>query len=469
MQVETKWANKPEYFQQFERLAAEFIQTVDRRSVEAKQEKYQALSLADKPQTLVDLADMLKSRVMPFLSASAGPRYWGFVTGGATPVACFADWLVTVFDQNLSKAGDSIATDIEYQTLEWLLELYALPKDFSGVITTGATAANFLASLSFRQFAGNRIGLDVTANGLAGLEVEVFTASPHASMLKAMGMAGLGQKQCHYITTLPNSEEMDTAALAKALANSHSESKVVIASAGTVTTTSFDDLESIAELCHLHGAWLHVDGAFGIAERLLPGGNYKTQGIERADSITIDNHKWLNVPYESGAFFTRHQNLLKQSCHVDAPYLKTDSSRPDFMSLGVENSRRFRALPVWMSLLAYGKQEISSWVQGNVDQAKHLALWLQDSESYELLHPCTLNVVLFRPRSGEGVVDKADELTRVYLKALNRDGRVLFSFGSWNGQAVIRAALSNWQTSLADVDIAISALEDIATQLGDRL
>jgi len=467
MQVSPMCDAHPDYIKLFEELAVDFIQGLEQRPVQADQGKYQPLSLEETPKDLAALGQILRARIMPFLSASAGPRYWGFVTGGATPVACFADWLVTVFDQNVSKSGDSIASDIEYQALDWLLELYALPTTFSGVITTGATAANFLASLCFRQNAGNKMGLNVATQGVAGLELDVFTTCPHASMLKALGMAGLGQQQCQYVDALSGSEKMDVRQLAKCLANSQAKNKVVIASAGTVTTTGFDDLQAIADLCQQYSAWLHVDAAFGIAERLLPGAEL-TKGIERADSITIDNHKWLNVPYDSGTFFTRHQDILKQCCHVDAVYLKTESSRPDFMSLGIENSRRFRALPVWMSLLAYGKSEISAWVQANVNQAKKLSYWLDASGDYELVHPCSLNVVLFRPCCLIDDIPAADSLTQMYLKALNRDGRVLFSPGVWQGKAIIRAALSNWQTKQSDVDTAISALEHIAKQLGNK-
>lgn len=459
MNIDQQWQQWNEYQQVFEQLSREFITGLNTRPVSAGSiNKGPGLTFGQGLDGVEQLKSLLQNQVMPYLSGSAGPRYWGFVTGGATPVACLADWLVSVFDQNVSKGGDSIASAIERQTIQWLQELYQLSGEFKGVMTTGATAANFLGVLSFRQWAGEQCGLDVAKQEMSGLDMEIFTATPHASMLKRLGMAGVGQQQITGVPTLKNSEEIDCEQLKALMAKSQAKAKVVIASAGTVMTAGFDDLQTVASLCQQTNSWLHVDGAFGIAERLV-NASPRTAGIELADSITIDNHKWLNVPYDSGTLLVRHEEYLKGACHVGAPYLNTDSQHTDFMSLGVENSRRFSAFPVWLSLLAYGRQPIKHWVEANIQQAAQLSQWIDQSQEFELVFPCTLNIVLFRPVCDRHSLPQANRYTRAVMEALNQQGQVFFSPGVWQGKQVIRAAMSNWKTTAEDIELAIASLQ----------
>lgn len=454
----TDWQDIDGLLSHFGQITTEFLAGVDARPVASPDLTLVQRPLSEHGLTLDHTLAHLREAVIPKLSASRGPRYWGFVTGGATPVATLADWLVGTFDQNLSKGGDSVATEVERQTLSWLKALFYLPECFDGSLTTGATAANFLAAITARQFAGRQQGIDVAKDGAFGLNVNVFSTTPHASMIKALGMAGLGQRQYQAIAALGDSKAMDVAALEQALKRSSAKGKIVIASAATVTGTDFDDLQTIRHLCDQHQAWLHVDAAFGIFERILNGTEGRTKGIEQADSITLDAHKWLNVPYDCGIFLTRQPRHLIDSCEVPAPYLASPDGETDFISLGIENSRRFRALPLWLSLLAYGRQGVKQWVQGNIDNARALADWVAQSPDYELVYPCRLNVVLFRPKATGLSAAEHDQLTQQTLAAINRDGRLFLSPGQWQGKAIIRAALSNWQTGENDIDIAKQAL-----------
>ncbi|TQV85410.1 pyridoxal phosphate-dependent decarboxylase family protein [Aliikangiella coralliicola] len=456
----TDWQELENFLATFSLLTKNFFHDLDERAVAITHAKLPDLPMSTNGLDFQSALEVLCDHVIPQLSASRGPRYWGFVTGGATPVATFADWLVSTFDQNLSSSGDSVATQVEKQTIRWLCQLFDLPESFSGIVTTGATASNFLGALCSRQFAGQKQGIDVAKEGVAGLSVEIFSTTPHASMLKTLGMAGLGQNCVTKVKSLPNSEQMDVIDLDNKLSESTVKAKVIIASAGTVTGTDFDDLESISELGEQYQCWLHVDAAFGIFERLI--GGEKTRGLERANSITLDCHKWLNVPYDCGVFLTRNLDMLFNSLNVPAPYLQTNQTDPDFLSLGVENSRRFRALPVWLSLLTYGKKGIADWVNRNVKLAKFFAKEINKSQDYELLHDCQLNVVLFRPNC-EGLSDiEATQKTKKFLKAINLDGRVFLSPGLWQGKQCIRAALSNWETQTSDVDIVMQCLTDVA-------
>lgn len=433
-----------------------FHQTLNSRAVASQHTKPVMAQLAQSGMSFAALDKLIGDEVRPYLSASNGGRYWGFVTGGANPVATYADWLVTTFNQNVAKGGDSIASQIERQTLRWLCELFTLPQTFNGIFTTGATAANVLAAFTARQYAGQQQGIDVAKSGMAGLDVDIFSATPHASMIKSLGFAGFGQNSWQKIACNADTESMDIRALDVALAGSTTRSRVVIASAATVTGTDFDDLAAIATLCKKYQAWLHVDAAFGIFERLTCTQKSKTCGIEHADSITLDCHKWLNVPYDCGVFLTQHMGLLEQCCEVSAPYLANPENTLSYMSLGIENSRRFRAFPVWATLLAYGKQGIMDNIKSNMRQASMLADWIDQSANYVLLKPCELNVVLFKP-NGAVLSLSTDEC----MTKLNASGQVFLTPGIWQGQPIIRAALSNWATSDEDVQRVITALEKL--------
>ena len=389
--------------------------------------------------------------IAPELSGSAGPRYLGFVTGGVTPAAMLGDWLTAAVDQNVMVPGDSISTAVELQVLAWLRSLFEIDSEFEGVLTSGATSSNLLGIITARQHAGEVQGLDIAADGISGAEIEVFSACPHASIKKVLAIAGIGRNKIIEVPALPKSEEMDVTALTQMLKESTSPGKIVIASAGTVTGTAFDDLKQISSLCKTHNAWLHVDGAFGLFSRLVPELKPLTEGINGADSITCDGHKWLNVPYDCGIFFTKHPAILQRTCSVTAPYLDITNELPTLMDRGIENSRRFRALPIWMSLKAYGKEGYSELIRRNCDQARLLAEWIEASADYELLTKCELNVVVLRPTENSKDVSQL-------LSEINQTGLVYLTPGVWFGTKGIRAAFSNWRTTTTDVETVCEVL-----------
>lgn len=450
-----EWGQLTQLLTRAQQLGVGFLQSLEERPVAVT--RLPPLAAEALPESGGGSAAALAKfaeQIMPHLSASAGPRYWGFVTGGATPAALVGDWLAAATDQNLSSAGDSIAPSVEVQVLGWLRELFHLPSSFDGSLTSGATSANLLGLLCGRQHAGQRQGVDVAASGLGAVRIEVFAACPHASSLKSLAMAGLGRDNVVAVARLSDGECMDVADLAQRLAASDSPGKIVLASAGTVTGTDFDDLEATAELCRQHGAWLHVDAAFGLFARLLDDRRLWTRGIERADSITSDSHKWLNVPYDSGIFLTRHIDLLEQVLTVASPYLPGGGDLPHFMQRGVENSRRFRALPLWFSLRAYGRRGFAQLVAENCRQAAALAQWLDASPHYRLLVPAKLNVVVFCPAY---CVD-----LDAWLARLNDSGEVFMTPGRWAGEDTVRAAFSNWRTGAGDVTRVTALLTEMA-------
>jgi glutamate/tyrosine decarboxylase-like PLP-dependent enzyme len=396
-----------------------------------------------------------RAKYEALLSASPGPRYLGFVTGGSTAAAVAGDWLVSAYDQNVGSDGDSIATTVEHETLGLLRSLFGLPDSFTGAFVTGATQANFVALATARQWAAERLGIDVSEQGLWQLPpIPVLGGSPHASIVKALAMLGMGRQVMEYVPSLPGRMAVNLQALEKRLAELDGTPAIVVASAGEVNTGDFDDLAAIAVLCKTYGAWLHVDGAFGLFTACDPARAHLLRGLEAADSITADGHKWLNVPYDSGFVFTRHLALHQQVFKVTAAYLG-DSA--DLSHRTPEDSRRFRALPAWMTLMAYGKAGYRELVARCCSLAQQLGQGIEQSPHFELLAPVRLNIVCFALR------DANVEQRNQFLERLKEDGQVLLTPTFFAGKPAIRAAFSNWSTGEQDIPMILEALERCVT------
>ena len=402
----------------------------------------------------LDALRAAKEEILPLLAASIGPRYLGFVTGGTTPAALAGDWLASAIDQNAKGPEGSVNAAVEEQVINWLCDLGGVPSDrFDGVLTTGATVSNLLGLVAARQWCGEQVGVNVDADGAGVLpDLEVFAASPHASMIKDLSITGIGRNNFTKVATKPGSEETDIADLKAKISASDARAKIVIASAGTVNATDFDDLEAIADLCAAYGAWLHVDAAFGFFAALDDRRADFTKGIARADSITSDGHKWLNVPYDCGIFLTRHISVLETSCRAFAPYLDTKADGNSYINRGVENSRRFRALPLWMTMVAYGRDGVASVIRANCDQAAELAAWVRTHEKLELFSEPKLNVTMFAAR-------RSDEDNRALLARINATGKVFMTPTVYGGRFGFRAAFSNWRTCDDDLVIIKRAIE----------
>ncbi|MBO6807474.1 pyridoxal-dependent decarboxylase [Thalassospira sp.] len=402
----------------------------------------------------LDALRAAKEEILPLLAASIGPRYLGFVTGGTTPAALAGDWLASAIDQNATGPEGSVNAAVEEQVINWLCDLGGVPSDrYDGVLTTGATVSNLLGLVAARQWCGEQVGVNVDADGSGVLpDLEVFAASPHASMIKDLSITGIGRNNFTKVATKPGSEETDIADLKAKISASDARAKIVIASAGTVNATDFDDLEAIADLCAAYGAWLHVDAAFGFFAALDDRRADFTKGIARADSITSDGHKWLNVPYDCGIFLTRHIAVLETCCRAFAPYLDTKADGNSYINRGVENSRRFRALPLWMTMVAYGRDGVASVIRANCDQAADLAAWVRTHERLELFSEPKLNVTMFAARG-------SDEDNRALLARINATGKVFMTPTVYGGRFGFRAAFSNWRTCDDDLVIIKQAIE----------
>jgi len=335
------------------------------------------------------------------------------------------------------------------------------------VLTTGATMANFTALACARRWWGLQHGVDVDERGLAGLPpMPVFGSGyVHASDVKALAMLGLGRSSVQKLAR-DAVGRLDLEALEHELAGLGGAPSVVIASAGEVNAGDYDPLEAMADLAERHGAWLHVDGAFGLFAAVSDRTRHLVRGLERADSVIADGHKWLNVPYESGFAFVRDASLQSAVFGSGAAYLPdVDDPHPNWGYLGPEMSRRARAFPVWATLRAYGREGYRAIVERHLDLAQRLASRVDEAPDLERLADVPLNIVCFRFRPEQVPEDRLDDLNRRLGAAVIADGRLAYGTTTFGGVVALRPAITNWRIREQDVDLLV----DVTRELGGRL
>lgn len=397
-----------------------------------------------------------------------GPRCFHFVIGGTTPAAQAADLLATAFDaMAYSWVLTPVAVQMERQALDWLKEMFGLPGGFAGVMVTGATMANFTCLAAARQWWGEDQGFDVSEVGLAGAPpLPVLTSGlVHASTLKALAMLGVGRRQLRRMARDPFGR-VDLEALSQALEELGGKPAIVVVNAGEVNAGEFDPVDAMVALARQHNCWVHVDGAFGLFARLSPRTAQLVAGVERADSVTVDGHKWLNVPYDSGYAFVRDHDLLARAFRYSADYLPAaDTDRPTPGALGPESSRRARSFAVWATLKAYGRQGQRAIVEHCLDLAQHFASVVKRTPGLELMREPGLNIVPFRFNPGQLSDEALDGLNQRLGEIVLDDGRFMVGTSKLGPRTVLRPAFSNWRTRETDVE----AFAEVMAELGQRL
>jgi glutamate/tyrosine decarboxylase-like PLP-dependent enzyme len=400
-------------------------------------------------------------------TASPGPRFFHFVTGGVTPAALGADWMAAILDQNsFNWVSSPLGSRLEQVATGWLKDLLGLPESWAGVLTTGATMANFTGLAAARRWWANRHGVDIEESGFAGLpRVPIFSSGYiHVSAVKALSMLGIGRSNVTRLARDPVGR-LDLDALKAALKDLKGAPAILVATAGEVNAGDFDPIDLMAGLAAEHGAWLHVDGAFGLFARATPATADLAAGVERADSVIADGHKWLNVPYDCGFAFVREPGLLAGAFATSAAYLREAGPRPAFGNLGPELSRRARSLAVWTTLLAYGRQGYRAMIERHLELARRVTDQVSAAPDLELLHEPRLNVVCFRyrpPGLEEGALDR---LNLRIGDAILADGRVYFGTTQYGGRVAFRPAFSNWRTTEADADMVVEVVRELGAEL----
>lgn len=396
-------------------------------------------------------------RLAPLMVSSPGPRYWGFVTGGSTPASIVGDWLASVYDQNTQavKAQGGASALIEFETINLLLQLLELPDTFLGGFVTGATMSNFTALGVARQWFGKQFGKDVAKKGISE-PINILTATPHSSSIKCLSLLGIGSQNYTVVKTIEgNREALDIADLEEKAKALNGKSFILISSAGTVNTADFDDFVAISKLRKKYNFWWHIDGAFGGFAAVSDKYKHLVEGWEGADSITIDCHKWLNVPYESAFYLIKkeHINLqIETFQNSNAPYLGNPLENFNYLNVLPENSRRLRALPAWFSLKAYGKDGYRDIIEKSTALALHFGNALIEND-FELLAPIRLNNVCFTLK-GENNQEKVTQ----FLSDLNDTGKVFMTPTVYQNKKGIRASFVNWRTNEDDIRMVIKEM-----------
>ena len=399
---------------------------------------------------------------------TGGPRCFHFVIGGSTPAAMAADLLATAYEAvTYTWLLSPVGVRMELQALDWLKEMFGLPRSWPGVMVTGATMANFVCLAAARQWWSEQLGFDVSATGLAGRpQMPVLTSGfVHASTLKVMAIQGIGRANVQQFSR-DDFGRLDLVALEQALIDLKGQPALVIVNAGEVNAGEFDPVKEMIGLARQHNCWVHVDGAFGLFARLSPRTAHLVEGVEDADSVTVDGHKWLNVPYDSGYAFVRDYDLLARAFRYSADYLPDEhSDRPTPGAIGPESSRRARSFAVWATIKAYGRTGHRRIVEHCLDLAQHFSQQVNNAAQLELMNDVQLNIVAFRYNPGGLKEEQLNELNERLGEAVLADGRFLVGTSRIGSRIVFRPAFSNWRTRFSDVEEFAEVVLAIAKRL----
>jgi glutamate/tyrosine decarboxylase-like PLP-dependent enzyme len=453
-------------------LIADHLGSLPSRPVFAPVPRELAASLLDEPAPQAGLTpdgilERFRSTIEPYPFGNGHPRFFGWVNSPPTVMGIFADALAAVMNPSCA-GGNHAAIFVERQVVNWFKEILGYPRDAFGLLVSGGSMAA-LTALAVARHA--RCGFDVRAAGLRGASSELVlykTGEGHGCHQKAAELLGIGADA---VRTIEHDAEcrMRPSALAARIALDRREGRTplaVIASAGTVNTGAIDPLEEIAEVCRTHGVWLHVDGAYGAPAILSADYARALAAIRMADSIALDPHKWLCVPVEAGLVLIRDAEAQRAAFSLVPPYLRTVGNPsgiagpPWFAEYGFQQTRGFRALKVWMSLLHYGIGGYRRLVARTLATAARLAAMLRASSDFEVFEPQSLGIVCFRlrPRQVPGGAPDLDAINRAALERLQLGGRAFLSSTTLNGEFWLRACFLNPQTTVEDLGVLIDAL-----------
>ena len=436
--------------------AINYLKELDTRSVAPTDEALAELNRFNKdmPEDSVDpklVLQMLDEVVSPASIALAGPRFFGFVIGGSLPVALAANWLTNTWDQNTALYQVTPATAlVEQVALKWLLELLGLPLKSAGAFVTGATIANFTALAAARHAILKQAGWNVEADGLFGAPpiTVIVSQEAHPTLFKSLGLLGLGRNRVIKVP-VDSQGRMRSDALPAIL----EPNAIVCTQVGNVNTGAFDPVGDICSMAHEVGAWVHVDGAFGLWALADPAKKSLVDGIEKADSWATDAHKWLNVPYDSGLAFVHDADALRAAMAITAEYLPTESPYRNPSDYTPELSRRARGIEIWAVLHSLGKKGVAELIERCCNHAKHFAEELENA-GYEILNEVVLNQVLVS--FGE------TEVTNRIIADIQKDGTCWCGGTIWQGHTAMRISISSWATTTADVKLSLEAILRIA-------
>ncbi len=406
--------------------------------------------LSDNGTDDTEILAMLDDIGSPASVAMVGPRYFGFVIGGSYPITVASNWLTTAWDQNVCMHDITPATSmLEQVSASWMIDLFGLPESTAAAFVTGATVANFSSLAAARNSVYSDIGWNVEADGLFGAPpvTIIIGDEAHPTLIKSLGMLGFGRER---VVSVPVDGQ---GRMIASKIPSIEGPTIICTQAGNVNTGAFDPIGEICDQARPEGAWVHVDGAFGLWAVASPALRHLADGIGKADSWATDAHKWLNVPYDSGVAFVRDGNTLQAAMSVSAAYLQTGSGAREPSAYTPELSRRARGVDVWAALKSLGRSGVEDLLNRCCGHARRFASGFADA-GFEVLNDVVLNQVL--------VSFGDDAATRKIIEEIQGEGTCWCGVTVWQGKTAMRISVSNWSTTSEDVDQCLDAMIRIA-------
>ncbi len=412
-----------------------------------------------------------REQVMPWQMGNTHPRFWGWFMGNGTAFGAVGDFLAAIVNPNMG-GGNHVGNLVENQVVDWCKEIVGLPQESGGLLVSGASMANFVA-LAVARSAG--AGIDVRTEGVAALPKPlVFYASTevHSCIQKAVELLGHGSRSLRKIP-VDAQYRFDLAALERAVSADRAaglQPCAVIGSAGTINTGSVDALDALADFCAHEQLWFHVDGAIGAVVAISATHRQVVRGMERADSVALDLHKWLHIPFEAGCVVVRDRKAHRATFSLTPEYLAhaqrgLASGADWFSDYGLQLSRGFRALKVWLSFKEHGLDKYARLIDQNIAQAQHLGELVRAADELELMTPVGLNIVCFRYRGQGGTQEQLNALNEELLIRLHEGGVVAPSYTTLNGSYCLRAAIVNHRTRSADLALLIEEVQRTGREL----
>jgi len=424
-----------------------------------------------------EIVERFRTTILPHAMGNGHPRFFGWVNSPPAPLGVLADFLAAAMNPSCA-GGDHAAIYVERAAVRWLMELISFPTEGSmGLLTSGASVATIVALAAARHRAAAQDGWNVRSEGLQGGRpaLVLYTSEQgHSCLQKAAELLGLGAHAVHQVA-VDEQFRMDVGALRAAVTSDRAAGRrpfCVAGSAGSVGTGAIDPLSDLADLCAAERLWLHVDGAYGGLAATVPGYRERCDGLAGADSVALDPHKWLSVPVECGAILVRDGALLREAWSLVPAYLRTEPDRgfgglPWFSEYGVQQTRGFRALKLWMTLQHLGRAGVRDLITRHIALAEHLARLVDQAPDLELLAPPGLSIVCFRytPPHLRGDEKRLDALNQRVMEEIQASGAAFVTQTTLRGRFALRACILHYATTEAD----LAALVDVTRETGERL
>ena len=414
--------------------------------------------------------------IFPFPMGNVHPRFWAWYMGNGTIMGALGDFMAAIMNPNVG-GGNHVANLVEQQVVGWLRELLGFPAGGSGLLVSGASMANFIGIAVARN---TRCGYDVRRQGVRaapGALTVYASTEVHSCNQKAVETLGLGSNGLRAIPARPD-YTIDIAALQRQVDSDRASGMMpfcVIGSAGTINTGAIDDLNALADFCQREDLWFHVDGAIGAVAVLVESVKQRLAGLERADSVALDLHKWMHVPFEAGCVLVRHEAAHRESFSLTPAYLAREADSGGlasgefwFSDYGLQLSRHFRALKVWLSIMEHGLDRFGRMMQRNIEQAQYLGRLIEDSPELELAAPIGLDIVCFRYNPGNLNAPELDRLNRNILIQLQERGIAAPSYTTLEGKYCLRVAIANHRSRIEDFDLLADEVVKIGREFSDN-